>query len=718
MTVITSRVQMIRRAAADSAVVWAIYGIVETFFIVAGPLARQALVTFVPRLPAGDGPFVSAGLTALFMTLYLLFGAFLGAASAAVLMFLGTGNTLSKADSHTLWSSLGCLLLTILFGLNAWLTNQRDFVFAVAFPIALASLRLGSAWLPVWRKRLRGITHPLVIMLTLVGTAFIVQARAYIPTTTRWSLCVAYSAAVLLLATVASRLSSSADSRRGSGNRRMPSAWAALFLISCAAVASTLVTDKSVVPRGPQAARRSAGHGPNVILIVLDTVRADHLSLYGYRFDTTPNLKRLAATNATVYTGAISSANLTIPTHASIFTGQSPRRHGAHQMGSNPLLHPISPNSVTIAEVLSHQGYVTAGIAANFLSPAFGFDRGFAYYDCISPRDFFARTSRPYLLRESVRRTVAALISPVRREAAFSNAETVNKKAMNFLQSIVQEQQPFFLFLNYMDAHAPYVPPPPFDIRFPGKDQAFRWRRYQDIVDDVSMRHIRPISDRERHHLISQYDGGIAYLDDQLEKLFGNLRSLDLFDNSLIIVTADHGEAFGESSIIGHGRSLYQHQIHVPLIVKYPGALKAARVDTLVSSVDLLPTILDVVGAPTLANIEGTSLRRLNPLAPRRITSESYAPRGSGFTSNDARPAELALFSGSFKQILGAGGAVEIYDLSKDPNETTNLYGRVVLPKESAELLALMTEAKSQPLDGPVTDPEVLKRLRALGYLR
>jgi arylsulfatase A-like enzyme len=692
-----TKAQTIRVAALRGAAAWAIYGIVETAFIVFGPLLRQVL------LPGGNGPAISASLTLVALIVYPLVGALL----CGLIVALMGHRVLSAADVPALGSALGSLTVAVALGANAVLTNQKIVAAAAIAPIALAILQLRSAWRPQLRMRRPGLMHPFTVIVMLVGTAFIAQPRAYIAPPLRAVLEIVYIAAIVLLAAIVPTV-----------RRRMQPTWASLVVLSCAALASTFLTASSRLTTNAQPIRRARDPRPNIILITLDTVRADHLSVNGYRLDTTPNLRRLAATCATVYPRAISSSNLTLPTHASIFTGQSPRRHGAHQSTSDPLPRPIASTSATLAEILSERGYRTGGIAANFLSAAFGFDRGFVYYECVSPEDFFARTERPYLLRERVRLATVARISPQRREAAFSNAETINARAAIFLGDAARAPQPFFLFLNYMDAHTPYVPPSPFDARFPGKDPEFRWSSYTDIVDDVSVRHSRSVSDRERRHLVSQYDGSIAYLDDQLQKLFDKLKALDAFDNSLIIVTADHGEAFGESDVVGHGRSVYQHQVHVPLIIKYPRSCKAATDDALVSSVDLLPTIVDIAGAPRPPNIEGTSLLRLERTAPRWITSESYTPRGPGFTSTDTRPTEIALFSGTFKEILGAGGASEIYDLATDPNEETNIYGRVALREESATLLALMNDAGSQSLSQPVTDPEVLKRLRALGYLR
>jgi arylsulfatase A-like enzyme len=207
-------------------------------------------------------------------------------------------------------------------------------------------------------------------------------------------------------------------------------------------------------------------------------------------------------------------------------------------------------------------------------------------------------------------------------------------------------------------------------------------------------------------------------MDVELRQLFDKLEALGLFENSLIIITSDHGEAFGESSILFHGTSVYQHQVHVPLIVKYPRSSAASTVTSLVSSVDLLPTILDVIGAPIPPDVEERSLRQDSSVS-RIIISESYRTRGQGFTSLDGGPDEIAFFSGSFKEILGADGAVELYDLANDPRETTNLYGRETRFADlRTTMVAYMNQDRSHSSTSPMLDREEVKRLRALGYMQ
>jgi arylsulfatase A-like enzyme len=477
--------------------------------------------------------------------------------------------------------------------------------------------------------------------------------------------------------------------------------------LACTMVALALTPLVRIAQWEPSS--NASDHRPNVILITLDTVRADHLSLYGYGRDTTPGLRHLPAT---VYANASATSNWTVPTIASILTGQSPLRHGAEMSAAFPEGAPLASTSVTIAEVLQKQRYHTAAIVANpILDPELGFDRGFSSYDLVAAHFDEALTpiSREYLLREALRGLAEAIIvrrSPLRVSA---DAGAVNTKTGRLLETLARRPGPFFLFLNSMDAHSPYTPPPPYDTRYPGKDPAFRWSTWGS----------RPLRDRERDHLTSQYDGAIAHLDEELGHLIERLRQLDLFDNSLIVIVGDHGEAFGEHGVVGHGSSLYQTQLHVPLLVKYPQARTATTVSTPVSGIDILPTVLDVIHAPVPAGLDGRSLRTAGSLGPRWIISESFRARGDAFTSRDAGPAEVSLSYESLKLILGAGGGTELYDLAHDSAEEVSLDSqRRVGARWRQALHDYLSQAAAPASPAAHLDKDMRDRLRALGYLR
>jgi arylsulfatase A-like enzyme len=474
----------------------------------------------------------------------------------------------------------------------------------------------------------------------------------------------------------------------------------------------------SVVGADPSHDRRVAAGAarPNVLLITLDTVRADHLSVYGYGLQTTPNLDALSAT---VYRRATASSNWTLPSHASILTGQSPRRHGAHtSSGSGARGLRISESSTTLAEALVREGYDARAVVANtaILLPSLGFHRGFEDYERPVAEGPIALIEDRYLLQSPIRRVLARASGRIRE---YASADEINRLAADALDTGRRTGKPFFLWLNYMDAHSPYAPPAPFDARYPGKDASFRWETFPAMVGDVNVRRTRVLADREVRHLTSQYDGAIAYLDEQLGRLFEHLRATGAYDNTLIVITSDHGESLGDAGLLAHNYSLRQAQVWVPLIVKYPGQTRRETDDLLASSIDILPTVLDVAGGSPLEGAEGRTLRDAAALRNRWVTAESYTPRGPAFSSKDGRPDEMALYGDQLKLVVGAGGGVELYDLRADPAERQNLAGRRPIPRGWLDAIDLaMGEARRASLPASPVDADTIERLRSLNYIR
>jgi arylsulfatase A-like enzyme len=456
---------------------------------------------------------------------------------------------------------------------------------------------------------------------------------------------------------------------------------------------------------------------PNVILIVMDTVRADHLSVYGYKRETTPNLRRLAAVS-TVFTRAISTADMTLPSHASMFTGIYASHHGAYPSRKHPAGAPLSGEFPTLAELLAQNGYHTMGIAANtgFFGSSFQLEQGFAHFDCQSPRLMFARVPsfflRPWLLTGGL---VLSVFPDA--EKVTLGADEINRKALAVL-SERPRHLPFFLFLNYMDAHYPYLPPHPFDRMFPGKIEGWSGSRYLALRRAVA-RSAKPAVGREAlDHLNSQYDGGIAYLDAQLGMLLRELRRMGLFKNSLIVITSDHGEGLGERNRFGHGGvSVHHGLIGVPLIIKYPGSTKAAVSNDPVSLIDLLPTVMDALNLPAPKRVEGRSL--LQSGREPAIIAESFLERP--FPSPSIPNAHRAIIAGPFKLIVTASGGKELYHLDKDPAETRNRYnGADPIAQQLAFQLARWTRSAApyaESIPAPL-DRNALDKLRSLGYVQ
>ncbi len=191
-----------------------------------------------------------------------------------------------------------------------------------------------------------------------------------------------------------------------------------------------------------------------------------------------------------------------------------------------------------------------------FLGYDFGLDQGFQYYD---PRWAvrFTGGSRKFYLRNVVCNVLAYFVPNSDYYLSYRRAEEINKEVFTLLDKVQEKSEKFFLFVNYMDAHDPYIPPFPFDTFYPGKDKKFRWERY-DILKKRVMRMEGQVMEGELRHLLSQYDGGIAYIDFHVGKLIARMKELKLYENCLIIITSDRGEAFGERNLFHHGVSLYQ----------------------------------------------------------------------------------------------------------------------------------------------------------------
>ncbi|HET9319495.1 MAG TPA: sulfatase-like hydrolase/transferase [Bryobacteraceae bacterium] len=503
------------------------------------------------------------------------------------------------------------------------------------------------------------------------------------------------------------------------------------LLLPCAVVATVIAShaasgQRPIITAAPVPGA-SAAHGrSNVILITLDTVRADHLSLYGYPRDTTPHLQQFAR-DATVYTRAIAASDMTLASHASIFTGLYASQHGAHwELGRGKDGVAIGPefglrlaaNSRTLARILAHKGYRTMGIAANapYLQHAFQLDQGFQYFSLPVPRIFLDR-SCPFCLRADLARVLGRFLAPELSDLTYVRAGEINREAFELLDQEKADSRSFFLFLNYMDAHQPYFPPAPYDLKYPGKDAAMTAEHYWSI-EFKALSGSRPYTDRDRARDESQYDGGIAYIDVELGKLFARLKQLGFYDNSIVIVTSDHGQSFGEKGLVGHGSSVYQEQVHVPLIVKYPKVAHADVRNNLVSHVDLLPTILESLGYET-GSLPGHSL--LAPQSPQTtIFSESFPCDLLVSLNNRFRRIERAAFVGDFKLIAATNGTHQFYDLSADSHEEHNVYADR-LPAAGALEAGLHRWESTVPVPRAQparVDEHAMEILKSLGYLQ
>ena len=410
----------------------------------------------------------------------------------------------------------------------------------------------------------------------------------------------------------------------------------------------------AVLPPAPAGA-------PNVLLIILDTVRADYLSLYGASEETTPNLVRWAQ-QATVFDQAYSTAPWTTPSHASLFTGQYPSIHGASFTTA------LSAQHRTVAQVLQEHGWATGGFTANYVATRFesGLAHGFLRYDdLMNSLEEIAKSttitqSDNILLfwssmevgrggRIALKRFFSADFAPHFTEQAHDekSAAQVREQFTAWMDQLPAER-PFFAFLNMFDAHSPYRPPEPY----------------------YSMFKTPPLT-------VDRYRGGIRYLDDQLDSLFRGLEQRGKLENTIVIVTADHGEQFGEHGQLAHGNSLYRQLLHVPLFVMYPHSVpRGMRVQTQVSGVDMAATVLDLTGIPQDSAIGGRSfapLWRDSTARASDVIAEVDQNRRPQLQFKNALGPMKAFVDDSLHVIRDGAGVFEAYRYRGDPQEVTDL---------------------------------------------
>ena len=430
---------------------------------------------------------------------------------------------------------------------------------------------------------------------------------------------------------------------------------------------------------------------PNVLLIVLDAVRARNLSLYGYDRPTTPELEAWAARGVR-FDLAVSTAPWSLPSHASIFTGQLPLRLKADW------LVPLGTRYPTLAEVLTSQGYTTAGFVANteYGGRPSGLSRGFMHYEGFrySPGTAVMSTSlgRQLAGNQRLRRLLGWHQLLGRKHAA-----DINHAFLNWVER--RRERPFFVFLNYYDAHTPYLPPSPYDTIYGDTH-----RRHSFIFETGGSWTSTEIAAQR-----NAYDGAITWLDAHLGDLFTTLESRGLLDSTLVIVTSDHGEEFGEHGLMEHGHSLYLPSLHVPLIISYPLRVPAGRhVTTPVSLRDLPATIMDAVGLEADSPFPGRSLLRFMDSVPAPGVVEPdtvwasvrYAP-GLPPDYPVSQGDMQSLLVGRYHYIRNGDGREELYDIEADPLEQQDLSRtnevRAMLDQFRTQLSTMVSHERTRP---------------------
>lgn len=385
---------------------------------------------------------------------------------------------------------------------------------------------------------------------------------------------------------------------------------------------------------------------PNIVLVSIDSLRPDHLSAYGYPRLTSPHLEKLVREGAR-FDQAISTTSWTLPSHAAMFTGLYDSTHGLFDNGLS-----LSKNHLTLAEILSAQGYDTAGFFGGpYLHPTFGLGQGFDVYQSCMTTTPDAATGVE--VREGASsnqgRSHEDITGPRTRTEVARWADTQDP------------DDPYFLFVHLWDVHYDFMPPAPYDTMF---DPDYEGPITGALMSDAKIQ--REMSPRDLQHVLALYDGEIRFTDHILEGILTDLRARKLLDNTIVVVTADHGEEFFEHGQKGHNKSLWDEVLRVPLIVHYPGHIEAGlTIKHHTSLVDLLPTLASYAGFEGELAAQGRNLRPL--LEGGELPEERHLAELM-IDGNTMR----ALRSPTRKAIRPRDGtAAFLVDLQGDPREQT-----------------------------------------------
>jgi arylsulfatase A-like enzyme len=579
-------------------------------------------------------------------------------------------------DQMTFWwaAAVGTAVLHLLtaramnlgFSVVRWGWESRDLAWRIPlgylivfFPVAVA---LGSLALVLGRSRAFQVT--LWVWLTLMVFAVLLlfpELNGY--------------ASLLLAAGIAYRLTGMLKERQSAvlrWARRLGPATALIVVASSVAVPRL----RAVRERATVAALPSPPAGAfNVLLVILDTVRADWLSMYGAVDSTTPKLAEWAK-RGVVFEQAYSTSSWTTPSHGSLFTGQYPSVHGASFSSSLDARH------TTIAEVLQQRGWATGGFTANLIATTIesGLAQGFVHYE--DYQNSFEEIAKSTTISQahnvlrfwSTLRDGRSLLAAAR---AFGRTDFTprltedahdDKPGSEVRESLAHwldglpAGRPFFAFVNFFDAHAPYRPPQPYRALF-----------------------------NEGKRDVDRYRGALRYLDDEVDLLLRDLERRGVLDETIVIVTSDHGEQFGEHEQSAHANSLYRQVLHVPLFVLAPrGAPAGIRVTRQVTGRDIPATILDLLAAPTDSSIAGQSLAALwrdsTATASDVVAEVDQSLRPVLRFKNSLGPLK-AVFDDSLHVIRDHAGRLEVFHYRRDPTEVEDWIERGHPPEPFAQLL-------------------------------
>jgi arylsulfatase A-like enzyme len=422
----------------------------------------------------------------------------------------------------------------------------------------------------------------------------------------------------------------------------------------------------------------------SLVLVVVDTWRADHLGFHGYPRATTAELAPWLE-RAAVFEQVFATAGWTLPSFGSLFTGHIPSRHAAGlllEAGEKPKFAFLDASVRPLGEHFSRAGFATAGVANNpFLHPGFGLSRGFETWDYVFGN--YLNTPR---------------------------ASQIVHWGFRWLDA--RDDRPFVLLLHLFDPHLSYDPPPAVEGSFTkGYEGRFElpFSGFGDANADWT-----PPAEADRRFVADAYDEELLFVDRELARLFAGLEERGLLEDTLVVLTSDHGEELFDHGGFEHGHTLFQELLHVPLLFWGPG-VEPGLIQSPVSLVDVLPTLLEALGLPPEPGIAGRSLWPL-------LTQRSPLPETSFFAEGTLHGIDRkALVRWPWKVVANEGEPLQLYDLSQDPGERRDLAG--TQPERAAALLRELAEGTERAASGRSSelpariDAEIREQLEALGYL-
>jgi len=459
---------------------------------------------------------------------------------------------------------------------------------------------------------------------------------------------------------------------------------------------------------------------PNIILISLDTVRADHLSCYGYARSMTPNIDTLAS-DGTVYRHNFSTGVWTPPGHASMLTGLYVSEHGVYDNKK------LADHVPTIATTLKESGYQTAGFVCNSqVGELVGFDKG---------HDRFVEVWKGLETTSITERIAKGLARRLRekRGVADMGAAQTNAELKNWIERHIEKDEPFYAFLHYIEAHNPLAPPRPFNIQYPKGIDIERVKKvaYNPLIcfiEDI------PLTDEEARFVVALYDAEIRYLDAMIKRVVDMLKANGLYDKTMLIITADHGEHFGEYGLWSHVASLYREVLNIPLIIKYPaGVPHLSEVTANTQLVDIYPTVMEIagIGAAKRACTSGKSLVRSNAgddfhdyvfaewegRVPYFIQKNSLDDKNA--LDIEALKVQMSMAQDkNHKLILKSNGDELFFDVTDGKDTPCDVAGNeAVRDRLREEILKRSKAFEISGMDERKVNKEIAANLKALGYL-